>query len=381
MLLEASLGATHDAFSAMVVLATAVVFASIVFAAAALFVAYKPFFGAKSGAAEQAHEPVLSLWLAPALLGGLGILFGMAPEIPQAWIVNPAVPAIAPQSVALELALWHGLNPALALSAVSLASGLAVYAGRKPIMQLMQRLELNAWWGPAQWWRLQLAALNAVAARQTQALQSGYLRHYLLIIIATTAVLGGARLFGGLRAADLPMNLDARFHEWVLAALILLGALTAVTSTSRLAAIAALGVVGYSVAVIFILFGAPDLAMTQFMIETLTVILFVLVFYHLPRFALFRGRAALVRDVAITLGLGAVITAVVLTGSGIQLYPKISRYFIENSLPAAHGRNVVNVILVDFRGFDTLGEITVLAVAGIGVFALLKLKLGGKPQR
>jgi multicomponent Na+:H+ antiporter subunit A len=114
---------------------------------------------------------------------------------------------------------------------------------------------------------------------------------------------------------------------------------------------------------------------------TLTVILFVLVFYHLPRFAVFRAPVALARDAIVTLALGAVSTAVVLIGSGIQLYPKISQYFIEKSLPAAHGRNVVNVILVHFRGFDTLGEITVLAVAAVGVFALLKLKLGRNPDR
>jgi multicomponent Na+:H+ antiporter subunit A len=143
-----------------------------------------------------------------------------------------------------------------------------------------------------------------------------------------------------------------------------------------LGAVAALGVVGYGVALIFVFFGAPDLAMTQFMIETLTVILFVLVFYHLPRFAFLSDRFAVARDTVLAAAVGALITTIVSIGSGIQLYPKISDYFIENSLPLGHGRNIVNVILVDFRGFDTLGEITVLAVAGIGVYALLKLKLG-----
>ena len=74
------------------------------------------------------------------------------------------------------------------------------------------------------------------------------------------------------------------------------------------------------------------------------------------------------------LAFGGLITIIVSIGAGIQLYPKISDYFIENSLPLAHGRNVVNAILVDFRRFDTFGEITVLAVAGIGVYALLKLR-------
>jgi multicomponent Na+:H+ antiporter subunit A len=106
------------------------------------------------------------------------------------------------------------------------------------------------------------------------------------------------------------------------------------------------------------------------------VILFVLVFYHLPRFAMLSNRYAVMRDASLALAAGALITTIVLIGSGIQLYPKISEYFIDNSLPLGHGRNIVNVILVDFRGFDTLGEITVLAVAGIGVYALLKLRPG-----
>jgi len=140
--------------------------------------------------------------------------------------------------------------------------------------------------------------------------------------------------------------------------------------------VVALGVVGYATALIFILFGAPDLAMTQFMIETLTVILLVLVFYHLPRFAHISSTPSRVRDVIVSLAGGALVTVMVLAALREQFYPPISSYFVENSLPMAHGRNVVNVILVDFRALDTLGEITVLALAGLGVYALLKLRPG-----
>jgi multicomponent Na+:H+ antiporter subunit A len=223
--------------------------------------------------------------------------------------------------------------------------------------------------------------LNALAQRQTRVLQSGYLRYYLMIIIVTALALAGSKLFLGTGSASFTPNFDARFYEWVLAGLILLAALAAVVIRSRLGAVAALGVAGYGVALIFVFFGAPDLAMTQFMIETLTVILFVLVFYHLPRATILADRFGVARDAILALSLGGLITTIVLIGSGIQLYPKISEYFVESSLPLGHGRNVVNVILVDFRAFDTLGEITVLAVAGIGVYALLKLKLGKKMRQ
>jgi multicomponent Na+:H+ antiporter subunit A len=114
--------------------------------------------------------------------------------------------------------------------------------------------------------------------------------------------------------------------------------------------------------------------MTQFLVETLTVILFVLVFYHLPRFSSLSSELARTRDVIVALIAGGLMTGLVLVTSNVQFHPTISDYFAEHSLAQAHGRNIVNVILVDFRGLDTLGEITVLSVAGIGVYALLKLR-------
>ncbi len=298
------------------------------------------------------------------------------PSLLEESLLRPAVQAVAREPVALHLTLWHGFNLPLALSALSVAAGLAIYARLDLVLYALSRLEITSRWGPQNWYSLLLAGVNVVAQRQTQLLQSGYLRYYLMIIIVTTLALAGSKLFSAVDAARFTASFDARFHEWVIAGLIVMAALTAVVARSRLAAAAALGVVGYGVALIFVFFGAPDLAMTQFMIETLTVILFVLVFYHLPRFAVLSERLAIARDALLALAAGALVTTIVLIGSGIQLYPKISEYFIDNSLSLGHGRNIVNVILVDFRGFDTLGEITVLAVAGIGVYALLKLRPG-----
>ena len=215
----------------------------------------------------------------------------------------------------------------------------------------------------------------AIASIQARIIQSGYQRYYLLIIFTVTTALVLYKLIslGGLHGA---VNLsNIQFYEAGLALLILMGALLSILTNSRLAAVAALGVVGYSVALIYIIYGAPDLANTQILIETLTVILFVLVVYHLPNFSKFSSVTSRIRDALISLFAGGTITALVLKATNVQFHPAISSYFAENSVPLAHGRNIVNVILVDFRALDTLGEITVLAVAGIGVYALLKLKL------
>ena len=135
---------------------------------------------------------------------------------------------------------------------------------------------------------------------------------------------------------------------------------------------AALGVVGYSIALIYLLFGAPDLAMTQFLIESITVVLFVFAFFRLPRFDPLSPPGPRVVHAIIAILTGAVMTALVLSAVQVNLFPRISEYFIESAVTLAHGRNIVNVILVDFRGLDTLGEITVLAVAAAGVYAILR---------
>jgi len=368
LLLEASLAA--NAAGLIIVL----VFAGIIFVTTAGIIGIQPFFGNMLPTPNPPHEASPRLWLAPAILAVLGVIFAAMPSLVETSVLRPAVEAIARQAVSLHVSLWHGLNLPLALSAVSFVCGLALYARRKPAIDIVSRLQITSSWGPRHWYRLILAGLNSLAERQTQLLQSGYLRYYLIIIIVTILALAGSKLFIALDAASFTASFDARFYEWLIAGLIVLAALAAVMARSRLAAVAALGVVGYGVALVFVFFGAPDLAMTQFMIETLTVVLFVLVFHHLPRFAILSARFSIVRDALLTLAVGALITTIVLMGSGIQLYPKISTYFIENSLPFAHGRNIVNVILVDFRGFDTFGEITVLALAGIGLYALLKLK-------
>jgi multicomponent Na+:H+ antiporter subunit A len=205
-------------------------------------------------------------------------------------------------------------------------------------------------------------------------IQNGYLRYYLSTIII--AVIGGVGLTLFVKGGwHLPQQVLApRFYEIGLVLIVLVAAFNATISKSRLSAVASMGAIGFSIALLYLLFGAPDLAMTQFLIESLTVILFVVAFYHMPRFANFSSRHARIRDIFIALFAGALMTLLVLSSLGGQVFPPISQYYAENAYEIGHGRNVVNVILIDFRGIDTLGEITVLAIAALGVFSLLKLR-------
>ncbi len=150
----------------------------------------------------------------------------------------------------------------------------------------------------------------------------------------------------------------------------------ALFAASRLTAIAAMSVVGYCICLLFVFYSAPDLAMTQFTIDTLTVVLFVLVLFKLPPFRNLTSPAGTVRDAVICLAFGTLVSAVALEVLGEPVNKEISRFYAENAYVQAKGKNIVNVILVDFRGLDTMVEITVLTIAAIGVYSLLKLKIG-----
>jgi len=147
-----------------------------------------------------------------------------------------------------------------------------------------------------------------------------------------------------------------------------------VMTKSRLAAIVYLGVVGFGISLVYVLYSAPDLAMTQFVIETITVVLLILVLRRLPRFANLSTGVVRLRDAIVATAAGLMMATLVLIAFEVELGPQVSSYYEMQSKPLAHGQNVVNTILVDFRGLDTLGEICVLAAASVGAYALIRLR-------
>jgi len=321
------------------------------------------------------HEASSTMWSGPLLLASVGLLTGLLPAGAAERIIGPAASSMAGQTIPVKLVLWHGITPAFLLSVVTVVVGTLLFAYRTSLRLTLQRL---SWpWGPAYLYERSLDGLNALARFQTRLLQSGALRYYLLTIVLSVVVTVGWVLLRSGVPWVLPLSVnDVLFYEAALAVLILGATLAAILSPFRLGAIAALGVVGAGIALIYLMFGAPDLAITQFAIEALTVILFVLAFYHLPRFKNLSSPSVRRSDAVVALLTGSLMTLLVLVAVDVEISPVVSRFFAENALTKAYGRNVVNVILVDFRSLDTLGEITVLGVAGIGVYALLKFRKG-----
>lgn len=369
---EAAIEATLHADAAGWVFAGLVVVAgALLFAVAGAFGVAPFYVGARKPA--KAHEGPVGLWIGPVVLATLGVVTGVLPSLTVGPLVASASAAIrgsAPET-ATTLAIWHGVTPTLLLGLVSMAAGAALYMGRDRV-----RAALSVWpdglSGSAAYARI-VSGVQRLAHLQTHVVQDGYLRHYILVTMTTTIVLVG----GTLLASGVPMPTgwtDIRPHEAVLAVVMVLGAVATVATNSRLGGVAALGVVGFGVALVFAQFGAPDLAMTQFAIETLSVILLVFALYHMPARLAGPRRTGRWRDLAVAVGGGALMTLLVLLALDIQIAPTIADYYMAHSAPDAHGRNVVNVILVDFRGVDTMGEITVLGIAATGVYALLRLR-------
>lgn len=342
---------------------------------AACLVVAIPFFGATKPTPHKPHEAPLSMLFGPLLLGALGLLIGTLPDLLATPIVNAATTAILVEDPHIHLALWHGFNAVLVLSGVTIATGVAIYTsgawqhGAPPILKAILADS------PDQGYHGLLGAMQTVARWQTRVLQSGYLRYYLTTILITAGLLIGYTAFSSIEWSELePFSRVFYTYEAVIAVIILAAAWFVIRANRLLQAVAGLGVVGFGVAIIFLLGSAPDLAITQFAIETLSVILFVLVLYRMPELSRRATPMTHLRDAAMALGAGVVMTLLVLATISGNIERHLTPYFAENSYVLAHGRNVVNVILVDFRALDTMGEITVIAIAALGIYSLLKLQ-------
>ena len=367
--------AALDLNTLAIVLAIVAVASNILMVVVAGITGIQPFIGEEKETPKHAHEGPPSLYLGPLVLGALSLGIGLVPALVDTRLVEPAVSAIAGDPVEVSLYIWHGFNVMLAMSVITVLLGAVAFAGRNQVRAISSQTHVLGRIGSEAVYDRLLHLLDWVSKNQTKIIQNGYLRFYFLTIVVVLIVsaLYPLAAYGDIRlAGDLG---DIRFYEWGVVIIVILGALMAVKAQSRLAAVAALGTVGYGVATIYILYGAPDLAMTQILVETLTVILFVLVLYRLPQFATLSKVGSRIRDAIIAGAGGLLMTILVLVVSNERFYDSISEFHAEESYPSAFGRNVVNVILVDFRAIDTFGEIIVLAVAGIGVYALLRLRL------
>ncbi|GAA2042628.1 DUF4040 family protein [Yaniella flava] len=320
-----------------------------------------------SGANLQAvHEAPISFWGYPAVNASLSLVLGVVPFVLSGLVSAAATAAIGTQHN-VELALWHGINPALMLSLIVIIIGsIAVWSLPRLEAFLVPRPLSFSGLGAVEKLRQATIDGGAVVSSWTSGLNPG--RH----LVVPSALLVVLALVGWMTIDDLPAQRDnlTRWTDWLLVAVVAVGVITTIRARTRVAAIVVVGTVGFSVTLWFFALGSVDVALTQLMVEILTVVVMVLLLHRLPKTF---GRKEQISKTAIIAAIGAGIAAFAgayaLTGRRGMSEP--SQYFTEYGTEVTGGSNLVNVILVEFRALDTLGELTVLGVAGIAMAALL----------
>lgn len=268
----------------------------------------------------------------------------------------------------LHLTLWSGLHLPLLLSVVIVAAGagLAALLHRQAI-----RAAEGATLGERAYGSLYGGLLSG-SQRLTAVTQSGSLPVYVAVVLAVVAMAVGVALVRG-AGGDWgePVVADSVLQAAV-AALAIVMSCAVVMARRRFVAVLLLGGVGQGLTVLFLMYGAPDLALTQFMIETLMIVAFVLVLRHLPgEFSAPPSWAPKALRVGLSVAVGVMMSVFALVAGSVDRPTDVTEAIQDLSLPAAGGKNVVNVTIVDFRGLDTLFEITVFGIAALGVTNLV----------
>lgn len=366
----------HAAPQLSLILTALALITNICLLAAGFMAGLKPFFGELPEQYSKLHLPYLSMWIPPLVLGVLSLLFGLFPGIVGDLLSYQTANAIFGKDTAMHLAIWHGFNTVLLLSAVTLIVGTILYIVNKPNESKVKFIEKWSAFSPQAVFTRYANDIFKFSSWYTNSFHNGYLRSYHLKIILFAEALLIYRLW---LSGPILINFDnlspLTIYE-VAVVIILLGALLIVIITpSRLTSVVSMSVIGYCICLMFVFYSAPDLAMTQFTIDTLTTVLFVLVLYKLPSFLSLASPKQKIRDMFVALGFGTILSIIALKVIYEPVVKDTTNFYGENAYILAKGKNVVNVILADFRGIDTMFETVVLSIAAVGVYSLLKLRL------
>ncbi|PTI06876.1 Na+/H+ antiporter subunit A [Staphylococcus xylosus] len=323
---------------------------------------------------KKAHEVSILMLISPAILAVLVVVFGFFPSILTGTIIDPAVNAIS-QSTGkpTEFHMFHGFTPAFFSTLVIYVIGILLIFTFGYWIRLLHlqptKLTLNYWYDKFG------QVTPDYSGKFTDYYVTGFTRNNLIIIFASLIVITLVTLL------VTPFNIDfkdvsaVRPFELIIVVLIITAASMIIFAKSRLFSIIMASAVGYSVAIFFIFFGAPDLALTQFVVESISTALFLLCFYHLPNLNRHKEtRTFKLVNIVIAVCAGIVVTVLGLIAYGNRHFGSIAEFYKSNVYDLAHGTNMVNVILVDFRGTDTLFESAVLGIAGLGVYTMIKLR-------
>ncbi len=349
----------------------------IVTNAASIVVAIKvgvtPFLGSADNATPLKKKPPVFLWLSPLILSIGSLVLGVFPNTLLGSAVDSVASQIKMEPVSIKLKLWHGFNLVLLLSALTVALGITGYFFSHHFRRWAEVLRERIGWNFQILFRSGFDAFLAGAGKTTRFFQSGNLKQYFATILASAVILILLAFRDSGFKIEIPDIPEFRIDVALALIVTALAAIGSALARQRMAAVLLLGCAGFGIAGIFALYGAPDLAITQLLVETLTLVLFALAIYGLPRVETKRtSKAKTIRSLILPVAIGIVFTLLTLKAFSINIHEPVARDIAQLSVPEGFGRNVVNVILVDFRALDTLGEVSVLVIAALGVAAMLR---------
>jgi len=352
-----------------------VVLTNMILVMLALLMVIKPFLSKakkiKYKKLEKSYA-ISGVTLAVSIIG-----FGLFPFLIDQNILSPAVSAVMHYPVAVEIELWHGFTPSLALSAITILGGYLLYLKRTSVLRFINYFKFYIYHGPQMGYETLIHWTVQGADWQSRMLQNGSLPIYITVTLLTVCVVMSISLLA-IRPILAFSGMPFTWLTLFLSGWLLLTAWAAARTKELINAIIFLGAFGLGVSLFFLVYAAPDVAMTQLLVETLFVIVFALTFYKIPSLPDVEvhkmGRWYAPLRISIATLTGILVTVLLLAVMNGTMNDSVSQYFIRNSVILGHGRNIVNVILVDFRAFDTAGEVIILIIAALGVYGLIKKK-------
>lgn len=383
MFLTASLEITHlSSLSDVTALIPIVAWIASVFTFIyCVIIILKTFFGKESELLEarHIHEAPIGMLISPFILIFFVIAIFFFPNVLVKYVLAPAMisvfPGFAPMAeLAPKVYAWHGFNTEFWMTVAIIVCGTLLY------------MTLNKWRAIYNTWPQKLT-LNAVFDRVlvesetvssfvTKLYMTRSLRHYMIYIyVFFIVVIGGFFVWSDAFRFSMHNNADVHLYEVLLVVVMAGAAIAMLFAKSRVTAVVLNGVLGFGVSIFFVIFRAPDLALTQLIVESVTTVLFLLCFTYLPRWKMMRTtRGIKMTNALISVLVGMLVVAIALSVIYFDEFKTISSYF-ENAYELAGGKNIVNTILGDFRAFDTMLEVVVLCIAGLGVYTMMKFRV------
>ena len=346
--------------------------AGVFFTAVSIEVIYHALIKKGSLQNKSIRETKFLMILSPFILALAGFLTGVIPNSIVQPLLKWSAAGIYQSDPSMKLKLWHGFNPVLLLSVITIISGIGAYLIRRSV----RKFKKPDWMNSDFLYDKCMHGIERLSKNITVWVQNGFLRNYIAMVILTFSAIVVYTLAKGklLALPNIHLLLEGmQIYELVIISLITIAVVFLFKTKSRLIVTATFGIIGYSIALAYTLFSAPDVAITQFLAETLTLILLILILHKLPSYTL-KKFIAHKGYLPIAVIFGLIMSYISFTMLNLEKDAKLKTFFLEKSISAGKGQNAVNVILVDFRAFDTLGEITVLTVTMIGIIALLKVK-------